>query len=326
MLRSLTRPAVVAALLAASLSLGLAAVAEARAGRGGSIGSRGERTQSAPPPTATAPRTAPGFDRTITQTRPQPAPATAGRAGQPQPSRFGGGMMGAFAMGLLGAGLFGLLAGSGFFAGGLAGFLGMMLQLALIGLVVFFVVRLVRGRRAQQPAVASGPAYEREMARASGPAGYGGGGLGLAAAARMPQAPSDHIGIEPQDYADFERLLGEVQTAYGRADVGALRLRVSPEMASYFEGELGDLRDRGLQPSISGVRLLQGDLAEAWREGELDYATVAMRYAMVDQVVDQSGRPVDGTPQPAEVTELWTFVRGPMTQRRWFLSAIQQAG
>jgi predicted lipid-binding transport protein (Tim44 family) len=74
------------------------------------------------------------------------------------------------------------------------------------------------------------------------------------------------------------------------------------------------------------VRLLQGDLAEAWREGDLDYATVAMRYAIVDQLFDRSGRPVEGSPQPQEVTELWTFVRGPMTQRRWFLSAIQQTG
>jgi predicted lipid-binding transport protein (Tim44 family) len=325
MLRSLTRPLVVAALLAGPLSLGLATLAEARAGRGGSIGSRGARTEAPAPPTATAPRTNPGFDRTITQTRPQAAPATAGRVGAPQ-QRFGGGLMGAFAMGLIGAGIFGLLAGTGFFAGGLAGFLGMLLQLALIGLLVYAVVRLVRGRRAEQPAVASGPAFERQMANVTGAGGYGAGGLGVAAAARMPQAPSDAVGIGPQDYADFERLLGEVQTAYGRGDVGALRLRVSPEMASYFEGELADLRDRGLSPAISGVRLLQGDLAEAWREGELDYATVAMRYAIVDQVFDRSGVPVEGSAQPQEVTELWTFVRGPMTQARWFLSAIQQTG
>jgi predicted lipid-binding transport protein (Tim44 family) len=72
---------------------------------------------------------------------------------------------------------------------------------------------------------------------------------------------------------------------------------------------------------VSDVKLLQGDLAEAWREGNSEYATVAMRFALNDTTVDRaSGRVVDGGPQ--EVSEMWTFRRsngGP-----WLLSAIQQ--
>jgi hypothetical protein len=36
------------------------------------------------------------------------------------------------------------------------------------------------------------------------------------------------------------------------------------------------------------VKLLQGDVAEAWREGDDDYATVAMRYSMVDRTLDRA--------------------------------------
>ena len=43
---------------------------------------------------------------------------------------------------------------------------------------------------------------------------------------------------------------------------------------------------RGVVNRISDVKLLQGDLAEAWREGDTDYATVAMRYALNDTYVD----------------------------------------
>ena len=32
----------------------------------------------------------------------------------------------------------------------------------------------------------------------------------------------------------------------------------------------------------------QGDLAEAWREGETDYATVAMRFAMKEVTIDKA--------------------------------------
>jgi len=70
------------------------------------------------------------------------------------------------------------------------------------------------------------------------------------------------------------------------------------------------------------VKLMQGDLAEAWREGRSDYATVAMRFAHRDSMVERaSGRLVEGG-EPSEVTELWTFVRAP--GGNWLLSAIQQ--
>jgi len=63
-------------------------------------------------------------------------------------------------------------------------------------------------------------------------------------------------------------------------------------------------------------------LAEAWREGDTDYATVAMKFALKDSMVERtSGRTVDGG-EPSEVTELWTFMRA--RGGNWLLSAIQQ--
>jgi predicted lipid-binding transport protein (Tim44 family) len=70
--------------------------------------------------------------------------------------------------------------------------------------------------------------------------------------------------------------------------------------------------------------LLQGDLSEAWREADVDYATVAMRFAAIDKLVDRAtGRVVEGDPdRPVEATELWTFRRD--RGGDWVLSAIQQ--
>ena len=70
-------------------------------------------------------------------------------------------------------------------------------------------------------------------------------------------------------------------------------------------------------------KLLQGDLAEAWREGDADYATVAMRFSLVDKTFDRNnGQMIAGSDQPTEVTEVWTFVRH--RGGNWELSAIQQ--
>ena len=71
------------------------------------------------------------------------------------------------------------------------------------------------------------------------------------------------------------------------------------------------------------MKLLKGDLAEAWREGDREYATVAMRYSLRDRYVDRAtGRAADGTDQPQEATEVWTFTRA--NGGNWLLSAVQQ--
>ena len=77
-------------------------------------------------------------------------------------------------------------------------------------------------------------------------------------------------------------------------------------MLSYFSEQLAGNASRGLINRVTDVRLLQGDLAEAWREGDTEYATVAMKFALKDSMVERaSGRTVEGG-EPSEVTELWT--------------------
>ena len=101
----------------------------------------------------------------------------------------------------------------------------------------------------------------------------------------------------------------------------------TPEMLSYFSKDLAEAARKGERNEISGVKLLQGDLSEAWQEAGSDYATVAMRYAIVDATIDRtSGRVVSGDRvAPQEVTEVWTFRRDDRDPAQgWQLSAIQQ--
>jgi predicted lipid-binding transport protein (Tim44 family) len=129
--------------------------------------------------------------------------------------------------------------------------------------------------------------------------------------------------VQPADYEAYERLLVDIQTAYSNEDMNKLRTLVTPEMATFFNEDMQQNRQRGQVNKVSGTKLLQGDLAEAWREGDTDYASVAMRFSMVDRYLDiASGRLISGSDQPVEVTEVWTFVRP--RGSNWELSAIQQ--
>jgi predicted lipid-binding transport protein (Tim44 family) len=195
---------------------------------------------------------------------------------------------------------------------GFGGFLGFLLQIGLIVLAVSLLVRWFRRR--QSPAFAGGPnIFARGDAADARPMG------GFAGPAGPPP-----IQIGEQDYQTFERLLQNVQAAWSRHDLNALSAMVTPEMLGYFNEQLTDQASHGARNEVSDVRLLQGDLAQAWREGSREYASVAMRFSMIDVTRDASGRVIDGSLlEHVTVTELWTFVRSSGGQ--WVLSAIQQA-
>jgi predicted lipid-binding transport protein (Tim44 family) len=145
------------------------------------------------------------------------------------------------------------------------------------------------------------------------------GGFGGPAAAGPPP-----IQIGPQDYQAFEQELKAIQYAWTAHDLNGLRSLVTPEMLSYFAEQLAQQTSQGVRNEVTDVRLLQGDLAQAWSEAGREYASVAMRFSMIDITRDASGRIVDGSPnEHVTATELWTFVRSPGGQ--WILSAIQQA-
>jgi predicted lipid-binding transport protein (Tim44 family) len=310
----------IAVVLSLALPLMLAiSAADARVGGGGSSGSRGTRTFSAPPSTSTAPGAAQPFNRTMTQpgSPGMGAPAAAGAAKGGFFNRPGMGMLGGLAAGFLGAGLLGMLFGGGMFSGlgGLSSIFGLILQIGLIIIVVRLAMSWWQRRHATASAYA-GPA----PGPAVGPGALNslrtGSGFGLGSGS----APLE---IQPADYEAFERLLGEVQTAWSNEDVAKLHTLATPEMVSYFTKDLEGNKARNDVNKVSDVKLLQGDLAEAWREGDTDYASVALRFSLVDKTLERgTGRLVAGSETPTEATEVWTFVRP--RGSNWELSAIQQ--
>jgi len=298
------------ALAAMAVALVMAtADAHARAGGGLSAGSRGMRTFSAPPATPTAPTTAP-IQNSMTQSG---SAAPIGQAAM-RPGFFGGGMFGGIAAGFLGAGLFGLLFGHGLFGGmaGSASIIGLLLQVALVVIVARLIFAWWQRRNVSAPAYAA----------AHPTTGHSFGGLnGMLGGSNAPLL-GEPLTIAKSDYDAYERLHGDIQTAYSAEDLSALRMKLTPEMLSYFSEQLAGNASRGLINRVTDVKLLQGDLAEAWRERDTDYATVAMKYALKDSMVERaSGRIVEGG-EPSEATDLWTFMRA--RGGSWLLSAVQQ--
>lgn len=337
-----------AAVLAGAIALSLAIGAPAEARRGGSFGSRGARTYSAPAPTYSSPGYVAPVQRSMTAPTQGASPGYApgyaprpaygynnGYAAQPgyRPG-FGGGLLAGLATG----GLIGAMMGHGFgggygggWGGGMAGagLLASLFQLALLALIVWFIVRLFRRRNAAPQVAGYGAAYDAGPGYDPTPAP--GAPWGLAQGGPWGGAPAGagapiQIQITPADQQAFEQLLYQVQDAFGREDYAGLRERTTPEVMSYLAEELSDNATHGRRNEVARTRLLRSDVSEAWSEGDADYATVALNYEGVDIMRDrQTGQVLQGDPNtPTATTELWTFVRragGP-----WKLSAIQETG
>lgn len=303
-----------------AVSVMLATPADAR--RGGSIGSRGSRTHDAPAATATAPNRVAPVQRSMTENRnPTQGSAAGSPMAKPAPAKSGGlakGLIG----GLIAGGLIGALLGNGFGSLAGAGFLMALLQIALIGGLAWFLLRMFR--RKPQLAAAHGGGVVSPFSGGLAPTTPASAPSFGAAYAPMAREDRD-IPIEQSDKVAFERLLTDVQDAFGREDYARLRELTTPEVMSYFAEELSQNATNGRRNQVTGTELIAADVAEAWCEGDTDYATIAMRYASIDIMVDRAtGAVIEGDPaNPTETTELWTFVR--KSRDAWRLSAVQAA-
>lgn len=294
----------------------LSAVTTAEARFGGSFGSRGTRTYQTIPSTPTITSPIGGVQRSMTNPGSSANAGYYGRTGW-----FGGGLGGWMLGGLLGAGLFGLMFGGGF--GGIGGVFSLIFQIAIL----YFVLRWLF-RRFGRPATAGGygKSYSPQQDWRSKGAGLGAGvaaAHGVSEASRRA-AGRDQVGVRDRDLGVFEQRLKQLQDAYAREDHDALRRIATPEVMSYLSEELAQNAAKGLRNEVYDVRLLSGDIAEAWREGDREYATVAMRYESRDVMRERStGHIVSGDEGVSSKAEAWTFVR----QRGgdWIISAIQGA-
>ncbi|MSO76554.1 MAG: hypothetical protein EXQ87_06535 [Alphaproteobacteria bacterium] len=299
--------------LMAALAVALFALspqpADARAGKGNNVGSGSKSMQSQPAQrSATSPATQ--------QARPA---APAQQPGFFQRNPMLGGIMG----GLIGAGIGAMLFGNmgNLFGDGAAGFMGLLLQMALIGGVVYVGLLLWRRRRGAQaePAYAGPAGYQQPQDMASEP---------LSQRSALDTAPGGGgfatVVIGPADYDAFTEILTEVQKAWSGGDMTPAAYLLSDEVRDHLAAQLAEDKAAGRRNHVSDVVLVKGDLDRSWREDGLEWATVSMRWRALDYTVDvASGRVVDGNDRmPVEASERWTLSR--RSGDSWRLVAIEQ--
>lgn len=316
--------------LAALAVLLLLTLAEAaRLGGGGSFGSRPSYSRSYSKPVAPSSGYTQPSPAQAPKAAPQSPAAPAAPLAAPQPSfmsRFGLGLGGLVAGGLIGSMLFGH--GGGWGAGGGIG----LMDILLIGLVIFLAVKLLRRRSGPDSGVDSSqdasqadlqappPTDIRSRAEqswqglSSRPETAATGGFGDAAA--QPQAgpePALPPGFNlPEFLEGAKTVYARLQHSWDRRDLADIALFTTP-------GVLDEIKRQAAadpSPSKTEVLLINARLLE-FREEEAD--TVASVYFDVLLREDVSEE------RPKQVREVWHFSRPTgNADANWRLEGIQQ--
>jgi predicted lipid-binding transport protein (Tim44 family) len=296
----------------------------ARAGSGGSFGSRGSRSYT--PPRST----------------PAPAPSSpAPRSGQfntppaPAPSPFGGGgflrsMAGGIVGGMLGGMLFRSLGFAGGGMGGMGGGIGFM-DILLIGALLYGVYWFIKRRRSAAESAPAGSYYRESSA--------------LDAGRTAPSMQAYESGAQEMDLAEGLRHIRQmdprfeekrftdgcldhffrIQGAWANRDMSGARNILTDATFAKLRDDAEQLKTQRQINRLENIAVRSVDITEVWQEGGSDFITVNIYANLLDYTVDeQTGQAVSGSKtEPVKFNEYWTFTR-PVGDNPWKLSAINQ--
>lgn len=290
--------------------------AEARAGGGSSMGSRGSRSYSRPvaPPSQSSP---------YQQAAPQPYTPSPYQAPQPAGGGFFRNMAGGLVGGMLGGMLFrGLGFGGGWGGGGGIG----MFDILLIGGIIYFIFRMVKRRREEAPSnpnVYNMQDY-REAASyqpsAAYPSAAGDLAAGLAHVRQM-----DH-GFDEQRFTDLVMdIFFKIQGAWMNRDLTPVAGLLTPEMRRIFQEDIDRLLREHRINRLENIAVRSVEISEVWQEAGQDYITAMIYANLLDYTTDDAtAQVVEGSKtDPVKFEEYWTFTR-PVGNNPWQLSAINQ--
>ena len=288
----------------------------ARAGGGGSFGSRGSRSFSSP----SRPYSNPSPSRQ--QAAPPVQPASPQQPGGGGFLRgIGGGIIG----GLLGGMLFRSLGfgglGSGFGGTGIGIF-----EILLICGIGYLIFRMVKGKRREEN-LSYQTGYQQGGHQRESVAEYGSSvqdrgdtSAGISHIQLMdPQFGEDRFKDTAMD------IFFKIQGAWMNRNLSPVNSLLTDEMRNIFNEEINALLREIKVNRLENIAVRNVQIVEVWQETGQDFITVLLTANLLDYTTDDStGKVIAGSNvDPVKFEEYWTFTRT-VGNNPWKLSAISQ--
>jgi len=236
--------------------------------------------------------------------------------------------------GIVGGMLGGMLFRSLGFAGGGAGVgggIGMM-DLLLIGALLYGIYWFIKRRRSVAPAEAPAGTYYRESpaadARQTAPPmpALESGGLDNDVATGLRHLRQMDPRFDEKRFTDscMDQFF-QIQGAWANRDMSSVRNILTDGMFKTLQEDAEKLKAKKQINRLENIAVRSVEIVELWQEGGEDYITVKLYANLLDYTIDeQTGQVVSGSrTEPVKFNEYWTFTR-PVGDYSWKLSAISQ--
>lgn len=246
-------------------------------------------------------------------------------------SSFMRGVAGGLLGGFIGNMLFGGI-GHGMGMGGFGGSGFGLIELLLMGGLLYFLYKLFLRRQAPSP-----------LSDFQGHTGSGGSygswedGSGQSRGI-MDVAPADPLaeglhaiqmsdpGFDPEEFKEIAQdVFFKVQAAWMRRDITSIKNLMGKTLATEYKRHFEGLKQKGHLNRLENISVRKVDIVDAGAEGNEEYVTVLFTANLLDYTVDEaSGNIVEGDPtEPVKFAEKWTFARQIGTPN-WKLEGIHE--
>jgi predicted lipid-binding transport protein (Tim44 family) len=238
----------------------------------------------------------------------------AGRTGQTPNRSPLGGMFGGVLGGMLMGGLLGSMLGGGHFMGP------NLLDMLLIGVGIFLLMRFLRRRREATATAAGGSPYamNRQSAPAYDPSSSGGSAwdnlqAGDGSTGGTSQAPIVPPGFDREDFMQGAKAVYQrLQNSWDKRDMNDISTFTSPEVYNFIKEQCAN----DPHPGTTEILLINGELLEVKIVGNQTVATVYFDVLMRE---DSSSKDTE------QVREVWHFSKYEnKSGDNWVLEGIQQ--
>ena len=133
--------------------------------------------------------------------------------------------------------------------------------------------------------------FRRGTAPMSAPYLREGGGAPLYRGFGAGPRESREIAVTATDQAAFEAILKAVQDAWSKGDLRTLSHYVTPDMLTHFRDDIATYQSQGVANRVEQVELINGDVREAWDEGDRHYASCLLHWRALDYTVRPTAIP-----------------------------------
>lgn len=232
--------------------------------------------------------------------------------------RNNGGFMRGMAGGFLGGALGSMLFGSMFGGAGMGGSGIGLLQILIIGGIIYFIFKKMRGNQGQRSGYYDPHPYD-EMARENEP------GLDDNLSNGLAQIRESEPDFDPNYFAEVAQdVFFKVQAGWTRRDVTSYRQLLGEQLAQEYEDHFREMKEKGEINRLENISVRQAKVIDGGVDGTEEFVVVHFTANLLDYTVDdQTNDLIRGSmTEPVKFDEKWTWAR-PVGSQNWKLEGIE---